>query len=132
MVGSALGPGYELARYGMPNPACFTAQNPPVLPLGLGVGLDRVGRGSVDSTCLLLYKPPLSPTATTRLAAMRETNDGFLSDIRARPLGEDEVRKAVRASRLDADLEQFPDRIDELVSDAGVEDLAALVHCHGW
>jgi len=28
-----------------------------------------------------------------------ETNDGFLSDIRARPLGEDEVRKAIEAAR---------------------------------
>jgi D-aminopeptidase len=28
-----------------------------------------------------------------------ETNDGYLSDIRARPLGEDEVRKAIEAAR---------------------------------
>lgn len=37
----------------------------------------RVGRGSVESTCLLLYKPPLNRLARARLAAMRETNDGF-------------------------------------------------------
>ena len=37
----------------------------------------RVGRGTEDSTCLLLYRPPLSETATTRLAAMRDSNDGF-------------------------------------------------------
>jgi ATP-dependent DNA helicase RecG len=37
----------------------------------------RVGRGEDDASCLLLYRPPLSPAATTRLAAMRDTNDGF-------------------------------------------------------
>lgn len=37
----------------------------------------RVGRGSVDSYCLLLYQGPLSHFAKERLAAMRETTDGF-------------------------------------------------------
>jgi ATP-dependent DNA helicase RecG len=37
----------------------------------------RVGRGSVASTCLLLYRPPLTEIARQRLAVMRETNDGF-------------------------------------------------------
>ncbi|MEJ2521392.1 MAG: ATP-dependent DNA helicase RecG [Gammaproteobacteria bacterium] len=37
----------------------------------------RVGRGSEDATCLLMYHPPLSETARARLAAMRETSDGF-------------------------------------------------------
>ena len=37
----------------------------------------RVGRGAVESQCLLLYKPPLSDMARQRLAVMRETNDGF-------------------------------------------------------
>ncbi len=37
----------------------------------------RVGRGSVKSSCVLLYKPPLSKTARQRLATLRETNDGF-------------------------------------------------------
>jgi ATP-dependent DNA helicase RecG len=37
----------------------------------------RVGRGSVESTCVLLYQPPLSPIARERLAVLRETNDGF-------------------------------------------------------
>ncbi len=37
----------------------------------------RVGRGAVASVCVLLYTPPLSPTARERLRAMRETNDGF-------------------------------------------------------
>ena len=37
----------------------------------------RVGRGSAHSRCVLLYEPPLSGTARARLAAMRETGDGF-------------------------------------------------------
>jgi ATP-dependent DNA helicase RecG len=37
----------------------------------------RVGRGSHASSCLLLYKPPLSPLARERLGVLRETNDGF-------------------------------------------------------
>jgi ATP-dependent DNA helicase RecG len=37
----------------------------------------RVGRGAVASVCVLLYTPPLSPTARERLRAMSETTDGF-------------------------------------------------------
>jgi ATP-dependent DNA helicase RecG len=37
----------------------------------------RVGRGSVESTCVLLYQSPLSPIARERLAVLRETSDGF-------------------------------------------------------
>jgi ATP-dependent DNA helicase RecG len=37
----------------------------------------RVGRGNHASSCLLLYRSPLSPLARERLAVMRATNDGF-------------------------------------------------------
>jgi ATP-dependent DNA helicase RecG len=37
----------------------------------------RVGRGGFESSCLLLYRAPLSPLARERLAVMRHTNDGF-------------------------------------------------------
>jgi ATP-dependent DNA helicase RecG len=37
----------------------------------------RVGRGAVASVCVLLYTPPLSPTAKDRLRAMSETTNGF-------------------------------------------------------
>ena len=37
----------------------------------------RVGRGQHASSCLLLYRAPLSPPARERLAVMRHTNDGF-------------------------------------------------------
>ncbi|MCR9148716.1 MAG: ATP-dependent DNA helicase RecG [Rhodobacteraceae bacterium] len=37
----------------------------------------RVGRGAAESTCLMLYQPPLGETAERRLAILRETEDGF-------------------------------------------------------
>ncbi len=37
----------------------------------------RVGRGDHASSCLLLYRAPLSGIARERLAVMRATNDGF-------------------------------------------------------
>jgi ATP-dependent DNA helicase RecG len=37
----------------------------------------RVGRGSAESTCVLLYRAPLSEIARERLAVLRATNDGF-------------------------------------------------------
>ena len=38
----------------------------------------RVGRGSRESACVLLYDPPLSETAQKRLDILRRTDDGFL------------------------------------------------------
>ncbi|HEU4483999.1 MAG TPA: ATP-dependent DNA helicase RecG [Povalibacter sp.] len=37
----------------------------------------RVGRGSAESNCVLLYRSPLTEVARERLAVMRATNDGF-------------------------------------------------------
>ncbi|HJT99281.1 MAG TPA: ATP-dependent DNA helicase RecG, partial [Rhodanobacteraceae bacterium] len=37
----------------------------------------RVGRGSAASSCVLLYRNPLSSMARARLEVMRETSDGF-------------------------------------------------------
>ena len=37
----------------------------------------RVGRGTEASTCVLLYRAPLSQLARERLKVIRETNDGF-------------------------------------------------------
>ena len=37
----------------------------------------RVGRGAAQSTCLLLYQPPLSDSGERRLGILRETEDGF-------------------------------------------------------
>ena len=51
----------------------------------------RVGRGAVDSHCVLLYQPPLSQAAKQRLAVLRDTNDGFViaeKDLELRGPGE--------------------------------------------
>ena len=37
----------------------------------------RVGRGSAASTCLLIYRAPLTDTGRKRLEVLRETEDGF-------------------------------------------------------
>ena len=37
----------------------------------------RVGRGAMESSCVMLYHAPLSQAARTRLEVMRSTNDGF-------------------------------------------------------
>jgi ATP-dependent DNA helicase RecG len=38
----------------------------------------RVGRGAGDSSCVLLYDPPLSELAKRRLDSLRRTDDGFV------------------------------------------------------
>jgi ATP-dependent DNA helicase RecG len=51
----------------------------------------RVGRSTAKSSCLLLYTQPLGPTAKSRLAIMRETEDGFRiaeEDLKLRGAGE--------------------------------------------
>ena len=37
----------------------------------------RVGRGEAESTCLLMYQPPLTEGGRKRLEVLRETEDGF-------------------------------------------------------
>ncbi|MEM9130645.1 MAG: helicase-related protein, partial [Pseudomonadota bacterium] len=51
----------------------------------------RVGRGSQQSTCLLMYQGPMSETAQKRLQIMRETEDGFRiaeTDLEMRGVGD--------------------------------------------
>jgi ATP-dependent DNA helicase RecG len=51
----------------------------------------RVGRGNQQSTCVLIYHPPLSNHASQRLGVLRETNDGFVvaqKDLELRGPGE--------------------------------------------
>ena len=51
----------------------------------------RVGRGSQQSTCVLLYGAALSKTARARLSILRESNDGFVvaqRDLEIRGPGE--------------------------------------------
>ncbi len=51
----------------------------------------RVGRGARESSCVLLYKGPLSEAAKARLTVLRQTEDGFRiaeEDLRLRGEGE--------------------------------------------
>lgn len=51
----------------------------------------RVGRGSVESHCVLLYKHPLSRLAKQRIQVMRDNSDGFViaqKDLELRGPGE--------------------------------------------
>jgi ATP-dependent DNA helicase RecG len=51
----------------------------------------RVGRGSTQSSCVLLYDPSAGPMARERLNIMRQTNDGFRiaeKDLQLRGPGE--------------------------------------------
>ena len=76
----------------VPNASLMVIENPERLGLAqLHQLRGRVGRGSVASFCVLLYKAPLSKTATKRLAVLRESNDGFViaeKDLEIRGPGE--------------------------------------------
>jgi ATP-dependent DNA helicase RecG len=62
----------------VPNASLMIIENPERLGLAqLHQLRGRVGRGALQSHCVLLYQPPLSEIATTRLATIRDTHDGF-------------------------------------------------------
>ena len=51
----------------------------------------RVGRGRAQSSCVLLYQPPLGQVARARLDTLRQTGDGFViaeRDLELRGPGE--------------------------------------------
>lgn len=63
----------------VPNASLMIIENPERLGLAqLHQLRGRVGRGSIDSHCVLMYKAPLSATATQRLGVLRQSNDGFV------------------------------------------------------
>jgi len=82
----------------------------------------RVGRGAERSTCILLYKGPLSETAKARLAIMRETEDGFRiaeEDLRLRGPGEVlGTRQSGMANFRIADAAQDADLLEQARADA--------------
>jgi len=62
----------------VPNASLMIIDNPERLGLAqLHQLRGRVGRGSVESHCVLLYQSPLSQTAYRRLGIMKQTQDGF-------------------------------------------------------
>lgn len=76
----------------VPNASLMVIENPERLGLAqLHQLRGRVGRGAVASHCVLMYKSPLSKTATKRLAVLRDSNDGFViaqKDLEIRGPGE--------------------------------------------
>jgi ATP-dependent DNA helicase RecG len=97
----------------------------------------RVGRGQIESHCVLMYHPPLSENGQARLKCLRETNDGFkiaqrdleirgpgevlgtrqtgLPQFRVADLLEDEDLLAVMEPAATAMLEQSPEKADAVV-----------------
>jgi ATP-dependent DNA helicase RecG len=76
----------------VPNASLMVIENPERLGLAqLHQLRGRVGRGLVASHCVLMYKAPLTKTATKRLKVLRESNDGFViaqKDLEIRGPGE--------------------------------------------
>jgi ATP-dependent DNA helicase RecG len=76
----------------VPNASLMIIENPERLGLSqLHQLRGRVGRGSIDSHCVLMYQAPLSLNGQNRLAVMRDSNDGFViadEDLKLRGPGE--------------------------------------------
>ena len=78
----------------------------------------RVGRGTAESACILMFQPPLSPNAKERLKTMRETQDGFAiakKDLELRGPGEFLGHRQSGEALL---------RFADLAEDEGLVDLA--------
>jgi ATP-dependent DNA helicase RecG len=122
----------------VPNASLMIIENPERLGLAqLHQLRGRVGRGGVESFCLLLYHPPLGAAARERLAILRRETSGFAiadADLRMRGAGEvlgtrqagtaqfrlaDPLRDRdlVRAAQQGADriLARWPDRAEPLI-----------------
>ena len=82
----------------------------------------RVGRGSTESTCLLMYQPPLSEGGRKRLEVLRQSEDGFLiaeTDLQMRGAGDVIGTAQSGLPRFHiADLEQQADLMAVAQSDA--------------
>ncbi|MFT5674124.1 MAG: ATP-dependent DNA helicase RecG [Paraglaciecola sp.] len=76
----------------VPNASLMIIENPERLGLAqLHQLRGRVGRGSVESHCVLMYQSPLSKTASKRLSVLRRSHDGFYiaqQDLEIRGPGE--------------------------------------------
>lgn len=83
----------------------------------------RVGRGSDQAACVLLYKPPLGETARARVEIMRATTDGFViaeKDLELRGPGEVLGTRQTGALRFRiADLDRDGDLLERAARLAG-------------
>jgi len=63
----------------VPNASLMIIENPERLGLAqLHQLRGRVGRGALQSYCVLLYQPPLNDLTKSRLATIRDNHDGFI------------------------------------------------------
>ena len=100
----------------------------------------RVGRGAVESACILLYQTPLSENARARLKVMFETTDGFLiarEDLRLRGPGEflGTLQSGVpllRFADLEADLELIEQARDVAAHMLDTNDALVAAHLTRW
>jgi len=79
----------------------------------------RVGRGDIQSYCVLLYQPPLSEIAKSRLGVIRDNHDGFViaqHDLDIRGPGEvlGTKQKGVMNLRI-ADVRRDKDLLNDVV-----------------
>ncbi len=76
----------------VPNAGLMIIENPERLGLSqLHQLRGRIGRGDVESYCLLLYQSPLSESGRERLKVFRDNHDGFViaeMDLKMRGMGE--------------------------------------------
>ena len=103
----------------VPNASLMIIENPERLGLSqLHQLRGRVGRGSTESFCVLLYHPPLSKSSRERLGVMRETTDGFRiaeKDLEIRGPGEVlGTRQTGLAHMKIADLERDADQLERV------------------
>ncbi|MBZ0332429.1 ATP-dependent DNA helicase RecG [Halomonas sp. ANAO-440] len=103
----------------VPNASLMIIENPERLGLSqLHQLRGRVGRGSTESFCVLLYRGPLSPHSRERLGVMRETTDGFRiaeKDLELRGPGEVlGTRQTGLAQMKIADLERDADLLERV------------------
>ncbi len=123
----------------VPNASLMVIENPERLGLAqLHQLRGRIGRGSQQSYCILMYPTPLSPGARERLGVIRESHDGFFiaqKDLELRGPGEvlgtrqtgdvhfrianllrDASLVSLAQEAADRLLEQFPEAIDPLLN----------------
>ncbi|NGO89864.1 ATP-dependent DNA helicase RecG [Halomonas sp. BC2] len=105
----------------VPNASLMIIENPERLGLSqLHQLRGRVGRGSTESFCVLLYHAPLSKSSRERLSVMRETTDGFRiaeKDLEIRGPGEVlGTRQTGLAQMKIADLERDADQLERVTA----------------
>jgi ATP-dependent DNA helicase RecG len=99
----------------------------------------RVGRGSLQSGCVLLYHPPLGQRGRERLTVLRDSNDGFeiaRRDLELRGPGEvlgtrqtGEMQFRVADLVRDQDLIPLVNRVARRLCSEAPQRVASIIDC---